>query len=185
MFERDGYAATPVPVVAAEAGLAVKTVYLAFATKAGLLRAVWNNRLAGDEAATPVFERAWYRELLDEPDPAAKLRLVARQSRAVKSRSGKLMEVVRSAASLDPEIDQLWADIEAKLHAVATAVAHQLVDQGALAAELDAASAADLLWALNHPTVWQHLVAQRGWTPDRYERWFADTLTQQLLKPTA
>ena len=41
--------------------------------------------------------------------------------------------------------------------------------------------ATDILWTLNHPDVWQLLVGQRGWTPDEYERWFADTAVEQLL----
>jgi AcrR family transcriptional regulator len=184
IFERQGYAATPVPAIAEEAGVAVKTVYLAFETKAGVLRAVWNDRLAGDEATTPVLDRAWYRDLLDEPDPASKLRLVARQSRGVKSRSATLMEVIRSAISLDPEIGQLWADIESKLRAVALAIVQQLADLGCLPDELDVESASDVLWTLNHPTVWQLLVVERRWTADRYETWLATTLCQQLLRQT-
>src|SRR6185436_16097443 len=74
LFERDGYVATTMAAVAAEAGVALKTVYLAFETKGGLLRALWHLRLRGDEADVPVGERAWYRELLDEPDPERTLR---------------------------------------------------------------------------------------------------------------
>ena len=184
LFERQGYAATSVPAIADEAGVAVKTVYIAFATKAGLLRALWDDRLAGEEAATPVLERAWYRELLGEPHPRRKLRLVARQSRRVKTRSATLMEVIRNAASVDPEIGQLWDDIEGKLLAAARAVVQQLIDQDALARGLDVDSASDLLWTLNHPSIWQLLVVGRGWAAEQYERWLADSLCQQLLRHT-
>ena len=34
--------------IAAEAGVALKTVYSAFATKSGVLRALWDLRLKGD-----------------------------------------------------------------------------------------------------------------------------------------
>ena len=150
-----------------------------------MLRAVWNDRLAGDEAATPVLERAWYRELLAEPDPQAKIRLVARQSRGVKSRSATLMEVIRSAVSLDTEIAQLWDDIETKLGGVARAIVQQFADQGCLRDDLDVESGSDVLWTLNHPTVWQLYVVQRRWTADRYEAWLAKTLCEQLLNPLA
>ncbi len=162
----------------------MKTVYIAFVTKAGLLRALWDDRLAGEEAATPVLERAWYRELLGEPEPRRKLHLVAGQSRRVKNRSATLMEVIRNAASFDPEIGQLWDDIEGKLLAVARAVVQQLVDQESLAEGLDVDSASDLLWTLNHPSVWQLLVVGRGWAAEQYERWLADSLCRQLLRPT-
>ena len=47
LFERDGYAATTMAAVAAEARVALKTVYIAFETKSGVLRALWNLRLRG------------------------------------------------------------------------------------------------------------------------------------------
>src|SRR5215469_15981229 len=65
LFERQGYAATTMAAVAAEAGVALKTVYVAFATKPRVLQGLWNLRLRGDEEDVPVGERAWYRELLD------------------------------------------------------------------------------------------------------------------------
>src|SRR6266508_5959844 len=69
LFERDGYAATTMAAVAAEAGVALKTVYLGFETKSGLLRALWHLLLRGDEEDAPIPERPWYREVLAEPDP--------------------------------------------------------------------------------------------------------------------
>src|SRR5438552_11937761 len=77
LFERQGYAATTMAAIAAEAGVALKTVYIAFEVKSGVLRALWNLLLRGDADAAPVAERAWYREILDEPDPARQLRLTA------------------------------------------------------------------------------------------------------------
>src|SRR3954453_10707339 len=60
-FEAHGYAATTMAAIAAEAGVALKTVYVAFETKAGVLRALWNLLLRGDEADTPVGRRDGYR----------------------------------------------------------------------------------------------------------------------------
>src|SRR5215472_3487541 len=80
LFERQGYAATTMAAIAAEAGVALKTVYVAFETKSGVLRALWNLLLRGDEEETPIGERAWYREVIDEPDPERRLRLNARNS---------------------------------------------------------------------------------------------------------
>src|SRR5690349_12346119 len=69
LFERQGYAATTMAAIAAEAGVAGKTVYLAFDSKSGVLRALWNLQLRGDEDHVPVAERSWYREAVEEPDP--------------------------------------------------------------------------------------------------------------------
>ena len=184
LFERDGYSATSMPAIAAEARVAVKTVYIAFGTKAALLRTLWDQRLAGGEAATPVLERTWYREVVDDDSPEGKLRLAARQSRTVKTRSGSLLEVIRSAASQDPEIAGLWQDIQTKLHQVARALVAQLHDANALRPDLDPATAADLLWTLNHPAVWQLLVRERRWKPEQYEHWLEGVLRSQLLART-
>ena len=54
-------------------------------------------------------------------------------------------------------------------------------EKGALKPDLGVDRAADILWTLNHPTVWQLLVGTRGWTPDQYEQWCADTACSQLL----
>src|SRR5215475_6377079 len=67
LFERQGYAATTMAAIAAEAGVALKTVYIAFETKSGVLRALWNVTLRGDDGDVPVAEQAWYLETLAEP----------------------------------------------------------------------------------------------------------------------
>jgi AcrR family transcriptional regulator len=178
LFEDGGYAATAVPSIAAAAGVAVKTVYLAFESKSGLLRAVWEARLGGEEEATPVLQRRWMLELTDEAHPAEKLRLLAAQSRRVKTATGPLLEVIRTAAATDPEIATLWGDIQAKLLRVQRAVVDQL---DALRPSLEAAEAGDILWTLNHPSVWHLLVRERGWSPARYERWLHESFCLQLL----
>src|SRR4051794_7224355 len=116
LFERDGYAATTIAAVAREAGVATKTVYLAFETKSGLLRALWHPLLRGDEADVPIGERPWYRAMFDEPDPARRLALGARGARTVKERAGGLLRVIRTAALVDADAAELWARIESDFH---------------------------------------------------------------------
>jgi AcrR family transcriptional regulator len=181
LFEERGYAATTMAAVAAEAGVALKTVYAAFETKSGLLRALWNLLLRGDEDDVPVMERAWYREVLDERDPVRQLELNARNARAVKSRIAGVLDVIRHAAQLDADSAELWARIQSDFHDNQRAIAVSLHDRGALRPGLDPEQAADILWTLNHPDVWQLLVAQRGWTPGQWEAWFRDASREQLL----
>jgi AcrR family transcriptional regulator len=181
LFERDGYVATAMPAIAAEAGVALKTVYVIFESKARLVRALWEARLGGEEEATPVLERQWFRALTEEPDPELKLRLVAAQARRVKGRSGALLEMIRTAAPAETEIAALWDGIEAKLLNVSRAIVEQLQASDALARDLDVTRATDILWMLNHPTVWHLLVMGRRWSAERYEAWLCDNLCAQLL----
>ncbi len=118
LFERQGYAATTMAAIATEAGVALKTVYVAFETKSGLLRALWHLLLRGDQDDAPVGERSWYQEVIEEPDPERQLRLNARNSRMVKQRAGALMEVIRNAAAADPDIEALWNRIQADFYAI-------------------------------------------------------------------
>ena len=50
---------------------------------------------------------------------------------------------------------------------------------------LDVRRAADILWALNHPSLYTLLTGERGWSPERYERWLGDLLCTQLLTDAA
>ena len=126
-------------------------------------------------------ERPWYRELLDEPDPERQLRLMARTSRMVKLRAAALMEVIRSAAPTDPDIDALWTRIQSDFRGIQLPIVKSLDEKGALRAGLGVERATDILWTLNHPNLWQLLVVERGWTPEEHERWFADAACAQLL----
>jgi len=181
LFVRDGYGATPVSAIAREARVALKTVYVAFETKSGLLRSLWNARLRGGEDEPPITEHPWYREVLDETRPARQLALNARISRAGKERIAPLSEVIRSAAPLDPDIGALWQRIGTEYRALQRAVVQSVADKGALRAGLELERAADILWTINHPNTWQILVVERGWTPEEYERWSVDAACAELL----
>ena len=182
LFERDGYPATTMAAIATDARVALKTVYVAFETKSGLLRALWNVRLRGGADDVPVAQNPRYLEVLGEADPERQLRLNARNSREGKLRVAALAEVIRSAAPLDPDIHTLWSRINTEYHANQRAIVESLNDKQALTPNLDVESATDILWTINHPTTWQLLVTQRGWTAERYERWSADAAVSQLLK---
>src|SRR3981081_4394089 len=112
LFERDGYAATSMAAIASAGGVSLKTVYLVFETKSGLLRALWHLLLRGQQDSIPVGEQPWYREVLEKADAERQLRLNVRNSLMVKTRAGAMLEVIRSAASDDADIAALWARIQ-------------------------------------------------------------------------
>jgi AcrR family transcriptional regulator len=181
LFEQRGYTATSMAAIAAEAGVALKTVYLAFQTKRGLLLALWHLRLRGDEAPVPVGERPWFREVIAEADPERLLRLNARNSRVVKERAGTLLEILRNAASADVELNALWKRIQAEFYDNQRSIVEQLRTNSALRPGLDVDRGADILWALNHPDMYRLLVGDRGWTLEQYEEWLGDAFCSELL----
>jgi len=180
-FEHDGYPATTIDAIAADAVVSTKTVYLAFATKAALLRAVWDRALKGDTDDAPVAARSWYQQLLDEPDPRSQVELLARSSCTVKRRIGPLLRAIRSAASVDDDSAQLWQLIQTDFHANQRAVVHAIAEHGGLRPGIEITTATDILWTLNHPDVWLLLTDERGWSAEDFERWLSATIAQQLL----
>ena len=156
-------------------------MYLAFETKSGLIRALWDTLLRG-EPDIAVAQQPWYLEVLQQPDPVRQLQLNARNSTVVKQRVANLLRVIRDGASSDPDVDALCQLINTDFFANQREIVRSLHKRKALRRGLDVTKAADILWTLIHPDVWHLLVTARGWTPAQYERWLADTTCDQLLK---
>lgn len=181
-FERDGYTGTSMASIADAAGVSLKTVYLGFETKSGVLRALWHLLLRGDDSSIPVGDRSWFTAVLDEPDPERKLRLNIRNATIVRGRIGGLLRVIRDAASAEPEVANLWSRIQTEFYENQRAVIEDLHRRRALRRGLGVVRATDIVWTLNHPDVYGLLVNGRGWTPEQQERWLADLLCSQLLR---
>jgi AcrR family transcriptional regulator len=181
LFVKNGYAPTKMAAIATDAGVSLKTVYLAFETKSGVLRALWNLRLRGDERPIPVGERPWYKAVLAEPDPEEKLRNYARSANEIRKRIGPVLKVIRDAAAVDSETNQLWTRMQAEFLSNQEAIVRSLHRAKALKPGLGIAGATDVMWTLNHPTVFLLLVFERGWSMKRYLDWLADALCSQLL----
>lgn len=181
LFLQDGYPATTMEAIAAEAGVSLKTAYLPFSTKSGLLRALWDLRLKSDDADAPVVQHEWFREVLEEPDPVRKLQLNARNSAAAKTRIGGLFRVIRGAAEIDADGGALWRLIQSDFYANQQMIVESIHRGGGLRRGLSVATGTDILWTLNHPDAWMLLAGQRGWSPRAYEAWLAQTSCAQLL----
>ena len=181
LFLGDGYPATTMEAIAAEAGVALKTSYLHFSTKSGLLRALWDLRLKGDERDAPVVQHGWFREVMEETDPVRKLQLNARNSRAAKTRIGGMFRVIRGAAEIDPDCRALWQLIQDDFRTNQRMIVASLQQVAGLRQGMEVERAADILWTLNHPDVWTLLVGERGWSPAAYETWLAQASCAQLL----
>ena len=119
--------------------------------------------------------------MVEELDPERQLRLAARNSRVVKLRIAALIEVIRSAAPIDPDIGALWSRIQTEFHANQRVIVESLNEKSALRPGLDVDRATDMLWSINFSSLWQLLVEQRGWSPEDYEQWCGDLACTALL----
>jgi AcrR family transcriptional regulator len=180
VFEERGFAGARIDDIASEAGVAVPTVYKAFANKVNLLVGALTQIMAGDEANS-IDQQAWFAEQLDEPDPVRQLQLVARNARRIHERAGRLLNVLRAAAPLDPDLDHAWKDIVAqrleRSHRTAKSLAAKATDQLLVSRD----EAALTLWALTEPELFTTYTASNR-TSEQYEVWLGSVLTRSLLR---
>jgi AcrR family transcriptional regulator len=180
-FEQRGFAGAPITGIASRAGVAVPTVYKVFTTKRNLLAQVVNRAMTGAQYGGRVDEQAWWQEQLNEPDPERQLALIARNARRIYERAGQILEVVRAAAALDPDIGQMWQRVMQQRAARAARTAAALVPRAGRHARFNAAETAVTLQALTAPELYTAQI-QAGRTPTQYERWLAAVLTATLLR---
>lgn len=183
LFLERGYVGTTIDAIAAGAGVASETVYAAFKTKRALLWRLLEVGAAGDEAPIPVQQRPWVRTLRRESDPVERARILARAAREVMDRSADLLIVLRDAAAADPELATTWDEVNRLMLEDHAQFVRALARGVGFRKPLDAAAARDIFWTLAGPEVYQRLVRNRGWSPDRYESWLAGMLRDQLLAP--
>jgi hypothetical protein len=103
--------------------------------------------------------------------------------RQIQQRLAPLVQVLQQAAGADPQLGALWRDVAERRAANMRLLAAELAATGALRPALTVQEAADVLWAMNSPEYYLLLVDQRGWEPDRYQRWLADAWQRLLLHP--
>ena len=118
-----------------------------------------------------------------EADAGRMLDGSARRCREVLDRSAPLHHVLRSAAAVDPEAAALRG-VEHQRLMGQSGVARALAERGALADGVTEDEARDVIFTMMAPEVHRILTVQRGWSPDRYERWLARSLRALLLPHT-
>lgn len=181
LFLDHGYTATTMPAVATAAGVSVQSVYKAFGNKPALLKAVFDVAIAGDDEPVPALQREALGRVRAEPDPYRKLSLYGEFVAEVTPRHVPIQLLARAAATADPGAAGVWDQLRAERLAGLTLFARALHQDGHLRPGVSVDEARDLLWTYNSPELYELLVLQRGWTPQRYGRWLADALTAALL----
>jgi AcrR family transcriptional regulator len=182
LFRERGYG-VPMLEIAREAGVVVETVYRIFGSKPGLCRAAVDALLAGgpSRAGVTVEERPAIRALIEEPDAHRKVALYAATQPGIHRRAGPLLRALRDAKASDPELAQLWGELEAWRHDGQARFVEHLAHRGVLRPDRTIAEASDIVWTLSSLAVYDLLVVDRGWTAETYETWLAAALTRELV----
>ncbi len=170
-------------MIAAEAGVAVETIYRSATGKAGLLEAAVQAALAGgaERADVPVEQRPGIRRVIEETDPRRQLALYAATQPGVWRRVGPLLRVLDAAATTDDTLAALREQhAQQRLNGMRRFAA-LLAERGHLRPELSVDRAADILWTVCAQANYNSLVTSRGWTHEEFRAWLTDTLAHALL----
>ena len=181
LFAAQGYVSTTLPAIAREAGVSAPTVTATFGTKPAILDALIRVEVRGDEEPTPLAARTRWQEMLREPDPVRQLMLNAATLRHIHERTTDIFEIVRGAATAEPEIATLRRSLNVQRLEDKRLLAQSLNEKEALRSGLTVAQATDVLWALGSADMYRMLVVDRGWSPEQYEQWLASSLVHSLL----
>jgi AcrR family transcriptional regulator len=181
LFVDRGYIGTTIQAIADRAGVSPETVFAVFGNKRSLLSSVVDVAIVGDDAPVPLLERDWVQAMREERDPRRRVKILARNGRLILERIAPISEVMRGAASADPQIRALWERYSSQRLAGQRELIRIVGAGGYLRKGLSADAAADTVFALGSPDVYRLLTVDRGWPPVRFERWYADALVRLLL----
>ena len=179
LFAERGYAATPMTAIADRAGVALDTVYASAGRKPELARLLIETAISGTGQAIPAEQRDYVRAVQAAPDAGTKIAIYAAAVAAIAPRLAPVLAIIQQAARDEPELAALWIQIAERRAANMRLFVADLAAAASL--RLDQGEAADIVWATNSAEMYQLLVGQRGWTPQRYERFLTDTWQRVLL----
>jgi AcrR family transcriptional regulator len=183
LFAAQGFAATTISAIAAEADVAAETVYSRFGNKLTLISEILETAIVGDAPRVDVLDLPEIAAIRAVTDQRTQLDRLAHLSRGILERTAFTHRILRNSGTADPALAEFVASDRERRHRHQTAYIAMLLDNGPLREGMSAADAAAIYGALANPDTYAELTRSRGWSPDHYEKWLSDTLTQLLLPP--
>ena len=178
LFAEHGYEAITMQAIADAAGVAVQTVYYLFGTKAALLSEVEALAVLGDRPARSWRDAPWADELAGETDPHRLIERFVAADAQIKARVATFATAVGPALPRDQESS---ARRESGRTEFFRFLVDRLSDLGALRPGLDPRRALDIVGVLNSLSNYIELTAHRQWTPQEWQAWLSQLLSEQLL----
>jgi AcrR family transcriptional regulator len=184
LFVRDGYQATTLTAVADAAGVAHRTVYVRFGTKAALLKRVIDVALVGDLAPIDVVSRKWYRTATTASTLDARIAALAKGSAWLVGSAADVIAVAREAELTEP---LLAAAARAGRAATRDAIRRfwtRARDDGLLPTGCDLTWLADTTSVLAHAETYLLMRETLQMTPKQYQAWLATTWRRMAVAAT-
>lgn len=180
-FFDEGFAATTITSIASEVGVSVDTIYKGYGGKPGLVRAIYEQGLAGEH---PVHAETRSDAMqATERDPLAITRAFGGFVMEIAPRTAPIMLLIRDAAVSDPEMAKLQGELDEERLRRMVHNAGTLRSAGHLRADLSIEAAADIGWLYTAPQLYEQLVLQRGWSIQRFGAFVADALAAAYFPP--
>jgi len=177
LLQRDGYAGMTIDAIAQQAQVSAQSVYAIFKSKTGILIELLDESMFGPEYEEVV------RQTLKASDPKARLRLAAGVAKQIRSAQSAAFDLMRGSGVIAPELAKLEQQRERLRYEKEEGMITFLRDRGRLRPGLNHKTARDIFWMLTGGDVYRMLVCERGWSPEEYQNWLADTLVHLLLAP--
>ena len=178
LFAERGYVATSLSAVAELAGVAPRTVYVRFGSKAKLLDRCIGTSVAGGATEAP-FEPT-SKAAMTAPTLNERIDALADLSSGIMRRSGRLLAVGQQAAAIEREIAAMERRAMGDSLTHLRTFAERLAADGMLPERLDVEALSDLLWAIAGPRMIVSFGIDRGWSSEQFRGWLASTLRYVL-----
>jgi AcrR family transcriptional regulator len=176
LFAQRGWAATTVRDIAKAARVSEPTVYNAYGDKAGLAMALVD---LADLAADVPRERS---ELAAaEGNPMGQIRAMVGFDRRLLERGADVIALMRDAGRVEPDLAAAYREGRRR----GRAMQHGVISSwptGSLREGLDVEAACETYAGLCNVDTYRSLTEEQGWSPDRVEQWWCESLVRLLLR---
>ncbi len=177
LLRSEGYAGMTIEAIAQRAEVSAQSVYAIFKSKTGILIALLDQSTFGPDYDEVV------QQALSASDPETRLQRAASVARQIRGAQSAAFDLLRGAGVVAPELAKLERQRERLRYEKEESMITFLRDAGKLRPGLSHKTARDIFWMLTGGDVYRMLVRERGWSPQKYQDWLADTLVHSLLTP--
>lgn len=179
LLDKKGVDKVTIAEIAARSAVAESTVYAAYKSKQGILRALMEQAMFGGE-----FQAA-QRHLAGVEDSVELILRTPRVARAVYESEHQDLGLLRQISGFSPLLRQVEQQFEGMRFDMQKDRIERLYGAGKARRGLGIDEARRIMWMYTSRDVYRMLVIEGGWTPQDYQDWLAETLLWSLVEPGA
>jgi AcrR family transcriptional regulator len=176
VFSAQGYGKATMDAIAAEAHVAVQTLYFTFHTKQTLLQAAYEFAVLGPDPVPPHLSD-WWRSVEADPDVGPAVVTLVDGNLDVFARAAPLVWAVHT----DPDAKDAYRFNENLRSEGFLRLIALLAAKRPLRAGLTEPRARDILLTLLGPATYMLLTSESSWTVGEYRTWVIDAILRELF----